>query len=209
MRQGQSIAYISRYNRDRVAYVVHVVPQETEEIINTLADQGFKTLSAISVPGLLGLLKFDRPDVVLVDGALLDEHEDLIMLLRSMSFGVRTFALVGADAQPTDIVRLMKRGVASVFARPYQYAEMLHAIVDELRTDLRGSGDAVTVQGMASLTDRERDVLNHILGGRTNKETAVTLGISSRTIEVHRARIMEKLGARNTVELVKTALQLK
>jgi two-component system response regulator DctR len=185
------------------------VPLETEEIINTLADQGFKTLSATSVPGLLGLLKFDRPDVVIVDGALLDEHEDLIMLLRSMSFGVRTFALVGSDAQPTDIVRLMKRGAASVFARPYQYTEMLRAIVDELRTDLRGSGDAVTVQGMASLTDRERDVLNHILGGRTNKETAVTLGISSRTIEVHRARIMEKLGARNTVELVKTALQLK
>lgn len=208
MRTDQPTAYVAKYNRDRVAYVVHDDALETEEILGTLAGQGFKTLSATSVSGLLGLLKFDRPDVVIVDSHTLDQHVDLIMLLPSMSFGVRTFALVDSDVSPDDVVRLMKRGVSSVFARPYQYTQMLQAIVDELRTDLRGSGDAVTVQGIAALTERERDVLNHILGGRTNKETAVTLGISSRTIEVHRARIMEKLGARNTVELVKTALQL-
>jgi DNA-binding CsgD family transcriptional regulator len=53
------------------------------------------------------------------------------------------------------------------------------------------------------LTAREVDVLEHIVGGASNKEAGRLLGISPRTIEVHRARIMEKLKARNTAELVR------
>jgi two-component system, LuxR family, response regulator FixJ len=57
--------------------------------------------------------------------------------------------------------------------------------------------------GADSLTPRERDVLEQIAHGASNKEAGRTLGISPRTIEVHRARIMEKLSARNTADLVR------
>jgi DNA-binding CsgD family transcriptional regulator len=56
------------------------------------------------------------------------------------------------------------------------------------------------------LTPREREVLKQIVGGSSNKETGRNLGVSPRTIEVHRARIMDKLGAKNVADLVRIVL---
>ena len=53
------------------------------------------------------------------------------------------------------------------------------------------------------MTRREREVLEQFASGASNKEAGRTLGISPRTIEVHRARIMDKLGAKNTADLVR------
>ncbi len=52
------------------------------------------------------------------------------------------------------------------------------------------------------LTDREQEIAREVVNGRTCKEIGLSLGISHRTVEVHRARLMKKLGARNTAELV-------
>ncbi len=52
------------------------------------------------------------------------------------------------------------------------------------------------------LTPREREVLRFVLAGKPNKLTAWTLGISQRTVEVHRSRIFQKMGVRNAIELV-------
>jgi DNA-binding CsgD family transcriptional regulator len=60
--------------------------------------------------------------------------------------------------------------------------------------------------GHELLTPRERDVLEQIAAGASNKQAGRQLGISPRTIEVHRARLMEKLGARNAVELIRIVL---
>lgn len=56
------------------------------------------------------------------------------------------------------------------------------------------------------LTPREREVLDQIVSGSSNKEIGRELGISPRTIEVHRARIMAKFGAKNAADLVRIAL---
>ena len=60
--------------------------------------------------------------------------------------------------------------------------------------------------GLGRLTPRERDVLDGIVDGGANKRIAYDLGISVRTVEVHRARVMRKLGARNVSELLKLVL---
>jgi two-component system response regulator FixJ len=60
--------------------------------------------------------------------------------------------------------------------------------------------------GHDRLTQREREVLAEITGGASNKEAGRRLGISPRTIEVHRARIMDKLGAKNAADLVRITL---
>ena len=59
-----------------------------------------------------------------------------------------------------------------------------------------------------TLTPRERDVLDQLVAGASNKEAGRRLGISPRTIEIHRARIMEKLGAKNVADVVRMALRL-
>lgn len=60
-----------------------------------------------------------------------------------------------------------------------------------------------TLEGVSRLTPRETDVLLLILDGLSNKQAARELDISYRTIDVHRGRVMEKLGARNAVELTR------
>ena len=60
---------------------------------------------------------------------------------------------------------------------------------------------------LAQLTSREREVLRLIVEGRTNKETAATLGISHRTVETHRENILRKLGVRSVAELTRLAIE--
>jgi DNA-binding CsgD family transcriptional regulator len=76
------------------------------------------------------------------------------------------------------------------------------------RRNKNGKSDIVAAnfQGSELLTPREREVLTQIAAGASNKEAGRHLGISPRTIEVHRARIMEKLGARNAADLVRIVL---
>jgi DNA-binding CsgD family transcriptional regulator len=69
-----------------------------------------------------------------------------------------------------------------------------------------GTGELKPFPGRELLTRREDEVLVHIAFGASNKETAQKLSISPRTVEVHRARIMDKLNARNTAELVRKVI---
>jgi two-component system response regulator FixJ len=63
------------------------------------------------------------------------------------------------------------------------------------------------IPGAELLTPREREVLARVVAGASNKEAGRALGISPRTVEVHRARIMGKLGAKNTADLVRIVLE--
>ena len=81
------------------------------------------------------------------------------------------------------------------------------SLVSRNRVD--GTADGAETQrcpGQNRLTHREREVLTEITGGASNKEAGRRLGISPRTIEVHRARIMDKLGAKNAADLVRITL---
>lgn len=66
-----------------------------------------------------------------------------------------------------------------------------------------------TWAGTLNLTKREAEILEHIVSGQTSKETALVLGISPSTVEVHRERIRLKLGARNTADVLRIALMGK
>ena len=77
-----------------------------------------------------------------------------------------------------------------------------------IRREADGKSDEIQLDfpGLNLLTPREKDVLIQITSGASNKEAGRSLGISPRTIEVHRARIMEKLGAKNAADLVRIVL---
>lgn len=63
--------------------------------------------------------------------------------------------------------------------------------------------------GFARLTAREREVLEALVNGETNAQTGIQLGLSHRTVEVHRRHIMRKLGARNTADLVRRVVVIE
>ncbi|OQW55120.1 MAG: DNA-binding response regulator [Proteobacteria bacterium SG_bin9] len=107
-------------------------------------------------------------------------------------------------------VEAMKKGALDFLEKPFVASAMIERIRDAV-TAHRNACDAA-IEGLASfsgrhrLTGRERDVLGLLAYGASNKEAGRRLGISPRTIEVHRARIMEKLGARNSADMMRIVL---
>jgi FixJ family two-component response regulator len=90
--------------------------------------------------------------------------------------------------------------------KPFDHAQLRAAIDTAFSREgsrIERDGDAAK---LAALTVREREVLEHAAKGLHAKEIAAALGISPRTVEVHKSRLMEKLGARNLAELVRFAL---
>jgi len=104
-------------------------------------------------------------------------------------------------------VRAMKSGAIDFLEKPYDEKVLLAAVRRALEAARAASqaADAVHEVEMrfASLTERERQVLDLLAAGRPNKVIAYELDISPRTVEIHRARVMEKMGARNLAELVR------
>lgn len=93
--------------------------------------------------------------------------------------------------------------------KPFDHGELQAAIERAFSLEARRMQRAAEAARMALLTARERDVLEHAARGLHAKEIAAELGISPRTVEVHKTRIMEKLGVRNIAELVRFALGAK
>lgn len=105
-------------------------------------------------------------------------------------------------------VEAVKLGAHDFIEKPFDADTVVNRVREALeakRASAAKSGDAALAPfaGEEQLTPREREVLERIALGASNKEAGRQLGISPRTIEVHRARIMEKLGARNTADLVR------
>lgn len=207
-RPAQVLSYRPYFNRHRVVYILHHRPDDAEYIAGAFIEQGFMVSTAATVDALFRLMALHKPDVVMLELETLQQQPDLIDMLQSLAFGARVFALADMSPQTFDIVRAVRSGAVSVFAKPFQVTEMISAVVDELRADIRTDGGyGVAVEGKSSLTTRELQVLQHIVQGDTNKQTALALGISPRTVEVHRAAAMRKLGARNTAEMIRIALK--
>ena len=103
-------------------------------------------------------------------------------------------------------VRAMKAGAVAFLEKPVQYDELFLNIERALELT-RGSAAISSLREtaarrIASLTSRERQVMELVIEGNPNKQTAYVLGISQRTVETHRATVMKKIGARSLSELI-------
>lgn len=104
-------------------------------------------------------------------------------------------------------VRAMKAGALEILEKPFRHERLVELVRDGLALSRRRAEAAAATDEAArkigALTGREQDVMNLMVLGRANKEIARELQISPRTVEVHRARLMEKLGVDSIVELVR------
>ena len=112
----------------------------------------------------------------------------------------------------TMAVQAMKDGAFDFLTKPFREQDLLDCINSALKVDAdRRSALQVHAdlhRRRASLSQREFEVLAMIVEGKSNKTVAHHLGLSERTIEIHRANIMEKMGARSVAQLVKMYLSL-
>ena len=105
-------------------------------------------------------------------------------------------------------VRAMKAGASDFIEKPFNDQVLLDAVNRALARarNGHGAGRAEIEARVESLTPREREVMLLVAEGRPNKVVATRLGLSTRTVEVHRAKLMEKMQARSLAELVRMAI---
>jgi two-component system, LuxR family, response regulator FixJ len=110
-------------------------------------------------------------------------------------------------------VQAMKEGAFEFIQKPFRDQDLLDRINHALQQDAENRNSlarrADVVRRVESLTPRERQVMAMVVDGAANKVIAIDLNLSERTVEIHRAKVMEKMGARSVAHLVKLQLGLE
>ncbi len=107
-------------------------------------------------------------------------------------------------------VRAMKAGAIDFIDKPFNDELLLESIrnalaIDQQQREFQGRRAEIAAR-LAHLTPREHEVMEMVTEGRSNKEIAMDLGVSAKTVEVHRARVMEKMEAGSLAELVRMVM---
>jgi two-component system response regulator FixJ len=138
-----------------------------------------------------------------MDGLELQQH----LIDRSLQFPL---IVITGHGDVSLAVRAMKAGAVDFIEKPFASEAILNSLDTALaRLSIPSEQDPTAVAAatkLALLSPREREVLERLLGGLPNKTIAYDLAISPRTVEIHRARVMDKMGARSLSELVRLAL---
>jgi FixJ family two-component response regulator len=130
--------------------------------------------------------------------------------MKARRAGLPVIVLGEANGDVSVGVQAMKAGAADFLNVPYRLEQLLDALA-AAQASIRETAERSQVAELAAATiaalpPREREVLDGLLAGGTNKTIARNLGLSPRTVEAHRARIMERLGARSLPDLVQIAV---
>jgi two-component system response regulator NreC len=158
-----------------------------------ILDIGMPKLNGIEVAARAQ--KLARPPGVII----LSMHDDESYIIRALASGARAYLLKDAtDEDLIPAVRAVARG--KPFFSPAVTAVLVEDYVHRLRT--KGLSDSYEL-----LTDREKEVLQLLAEGRSNKEVATLLDLGVSTVETHRANLMQKLGLHNTAEIVLYAVR--
>jgi two-component system response regulator FixJ len=151
------------------------------------------------------------PDLAVAAAVLLDIEmpgRDGLSLLGDLMGRPRAPCVVmisGHGDIPT-AVQAMQRGAIDFIEKPFDPERVLDAVARAVRLSDGAQDHAPNGGALNGLSPREREVLAHLVAGEANKVVARALGISPRTVEVHRARIMQKLEVRSFAELVRLAI---
>lgn len=157
--------------------------------------------------------RFDRaPACVLLDVLMPGSSGLHVLKALNARGGGAPVIMISGSADIPMAVDAIRHGALDFIEKPFDPATIVRRVRDAL--DASGARAAAMARadegphlpGAEALTPREREVLGLISGGQSNKEAGRLLGISPRTIEVHRARIMEKLGAKNAADLVRIVM---
>jgi DNA-binding NarL/FixJ family response regulator len=160
-----------------------------------------------------------RPDVVIMDIALPGINGiDATRLIQSKTPDVGV-VILSAHSSPTIARRAVEAGALGVLAKDVETEEVLRAVrataageryisqrLAHLLLDAR-KGAAVADDAIETLTPTERDILRQVAEGKSNFEVAAAIGLSPRTVETYRGRLMRKLGIDNLASLVRYAIR--
>lgn len=187
--------------------VVDDDPAVRDSLVTIFDLEGWRVRSYADGDAFLGEAKRHKIDCLLLDVHMPGRSGlEVLDALGGHGYAAPIFIISGQGDIPM-AVNAIKAGAHDFLEKPFDADEVIARVRDAVakrrKAATTGSKLGIRFSGADLLTPRERDVLEQIAHGASNKEAGRELGISPRTIEVHRARIMEKLGARNTADLVR------
>ncbi len=163
-------------------------------LANGLADHSGCVLADIRMPGMDGfaLLGMIAARQLTIPVIMMTGHGDVPMAVSAMKQGASDFIQKPIDAEA--LLTLVRMALSQS---------------DDPAPSPAPDTDPLLLERLSRLTEREREVFELLVDGDPNKVVAFKLSISPRTVEIHRARVMEKFGLRNVAELVRVGLSLR
>jgi two-component system response regulator FixJ len=197
---------------DRTVFVVDDDEAALDSLVVLLRSEGLNPRGFSSAEAFLAALTSDARGCVISDVRMPGmDGVELLRTLKSMGCMLPVVVITG-HADVTVAVQAMKAGAADFVEKPFE-SEMILRLV---RACLEENDEAVDANAkvmrvrrrMESLTARERQVLDQIIAGASNKQIAAALTISPRTVEIYRANVMSKMRADSLSELVRMTLSI-
>lgn len=190
-----------------IVYVVDDDASFRKSLLRLLKAHGFAAQAYDSAPDFLKSGLADRAGCLVLDVRMpglsgLDLQEELARADCAMP----VIFLTGHGDIPMS-VQAMKKGAVDFLTKPVDEDSLLEAVRNALSRNekqLRERAEIEAVRGrVGALTEREFEVMRHVIAGQLNKQIGDRLGVVEKTIKVHRARVMEKMGVPSVAELVR------
>jgi FixJ family two-component response regulator len=177
-----------------------------------LHSAGYQTKTFASAESFLAQSHFDAPGCIVLDVRMPGLNGlELQQALAAADQQLPIVFITGHGDVPMS-VRAMKAGAQDFLPKPFDDEELLKAVAQALNKSQREQNERTEVarirRRVSSLTPREREVLCHVVAGQLNKQIAADLNIAEKTIKVHRARVMGKMGATSLAGLVAMAARI-
>jgi FixJ family two-component response regulator len=168
--------------------------------------EGFHLSAFADGNSFLQAVRTRQPACIILDSCMRDRSGlDLLRDLNTGGNGAPIF-VISAQADIPTAVDAIRHGAFDFIEKPFDVNAVVARVREAIAAYARRGPSAQMSEFSDVLTPRECDVLEQIASGASNKEAGLRLGISWRTIEFHRARIIEKFGAKNTADLVRIVI---
>jgi two-component system response regulator FixJ len=193
--------------------LIHVVDDDAsvrDSLTLLLDSAGFRVRAYESALSFLAAASAGGVGCVLTD-VQMPELNGLELQRQMVAQGIRLPVIVMTGHGDVPIaVQALKAGATDFLEKPFDDEQLLSAVQGAIAVSQRARDEATAVadiaRRLATLTPREREVLDRLVAGQPNKTIAYDLGSSPRTVEVHRARVMEKMQARSLADLVRMTI---
>ena len=184
-----------------------------ENLSLALQEEGFDVVCFADGAALLSQARVRTPACMFIEVRNPDQSGlDILRKLRAEDYPAPIFIMSGQADIPM-AVDAIRNGALDFIEKPFRSSDIVArvkaAIGESSRHRDADNGSKILLlhlPGCEPLTRREQDVLERLVTGVSNKEAARQLGLSSRTVEGHRANIMRKIGVRNAAELIRRVL---